>query len=92
MLGIPNIGLDDNVFELGIDSFGMGIIQSRLRAALRVAGLPEERLSNVNTKLLFGAGTVTKLAQSISSFLGGSAFPESDSPSAQDVLRLAPRI
>ncbi|KAI1376525.1 acetyl-CoA synthetase-like protein [Hypoxylon crocopeplum] len=79
-LDIPDIDPDTDVFALGLDSNGVTITISRLKAALRNYGVDEEALHGVNIGLMYSATTASVLAVTLSAFLLGGASEADDEP------------
>lgn len=66
-----DVGPDTDVFARGLDSNGVTITISRLKAALRNYGVPEETLRGINIGLMYSSTTADSLAATLSAFLSG---------------------
>ena len=88
ILGASSVDADATVFDMGLDSFGAGIAQSRIRAALRARGVPEQKLAAVNIGLIFSGTTISKLAQSLSLLLRDDISSDPNSSEAHEILDL----
>lgn len=78
-LELEDIGSDDDVFAHGMDSFAIATVSSRLKAALRTNGVPEDKLNDIGIRLIYERPTATVMAQKLNSMLSGKG-DGSDSP------------
>lgn len=89
-LEVENIGADEDFFSHGMDSFAVALVSSRLKAALRRAGVSEEALEQIGIRLTYQATTATQMAKALSSILakadGGSDTASSDDHQATQLL------
>ncbi|KAI0380733.1 acetyl-CoA synthetase-like protein [Hypomontagnella monticulosa] len=70
-LDTPDIDADTDVFARGLDSNGVTITVSRLKAALRNYGIPEDSLSGLGISLLYSSTTPRAVAAKLSAYLLG---------------------
>ncbi|KAI1772877.1 acetyl-CoA synthetase-like protein [Hypoxylon cercidicola] len=71
-LDAPDVQEDTDVFARGLDSNGVTITISRLKAALRKYGTSEDELRGLNIGFMYGATTAATLAVKLSAYLQGS--------------------
>ncbi|KAI0833042.1 acetyl-CoA synthetase-like protein [Hypoxylon sp. FL0890] len=71
-LDSQEIDADTDVFARGLDSNGVTITISRLKAALRNYGIPEEALRGINISLMYSSTTAHTLAATLSAYLTGN--------------------
>ncbi|KAI1414556.1 acetyl-CoA synthetase-like protein [Hypoxylon sp. FL1857] len=71
-LDTPEIDADTDVFARGLDSNGVTITISRLKAALRNYGIPEDTLRGINIGLMYTSTTARSLAATLSAYLTGN--------------------
>ncbi|KAI0112670.1 acetyl-CoA synthetase-like protein [Hypoxylon sp. NC0597] len=76
-LDTDEIHADTDVFARGLDSNGVTITISRLKAALRNYGIPEDTLSGLNIGLMYSSTTARTLAATLSAYLTGSGHGKS---------------
>ncbi|KAI2615947.1 acetyl-CoA synthetase-like protein [Hypoxylon sp. NC1633] len=82
-----DVGPETDIFARGLDSNGVTITISRLKAALRAHGVSEETLRGINMGLMYSATTARGLAPKLSTFLlggGGSSSSRRASHAAGD--------
>jgi thioester reductase-like protein len=65
-LDMESIGVDDDLFTLGLDSLAVYTVLARLKTVLRNYGVNGTQLEKVDTKLLYAASTVARLADQLS--------------------------
>ncbi|KAI0392366.1 hypothetical protein F5Y17DRAFT_436780 [Xylariaceae sp. FL0594] len=67
-------GLDpeEDLFAHGVDSLGISVALSRLRAALRNVGIADEKIQSIKNQLVYKSTTIRKLASAISAVLSGT--------------------
>ncbi|KAI8958908.1 acetyl-CoA synthetase-like protein [Daldinia sp. FL1419] len=76
-----DIDADTDVFARGLDSNGVTLTVSRLKAALRSYGIPEGTLHGIQISLLYSSTTARSLANTLSAYLGdGSSKNGTESP------------
>lgn len=83
-LDTTDINADTDVFARGLDSNGVTITISRLKAALRNYGIPEDTLSGINISLMYSSTTARTLAATLSSYLTGDSHGHGHSKSAAE--------
>ncbi|KAI1135705.1 acetyl-CoA synthetase-like protein [Hypoxylon sp. FL0543] len=80
-LDTQEIDADTDVFARGLDSNGVTITISRLKAALRNHGVPEDSLCGINIGLMYSSTTARTLAATLSAYLtGGAGTAEAEAP------------
>ncbi|KAI1104879.1 acetyl-CoA synthetase-like protein [Jackrogersella minutella] len=72
-LDTDELGADTDVFARGLDSNGVTITISRLKAALRNYGTPEDTLSGLGIGLMYSSTTARSLAATLSAYLLGDS-------------------
>lgn len=72
-LEYEDLGLEDDVFSRGLDSFATASLSSRLKAGLRAYGVSEEQLREIGIKLLYTATTPQQMADKLASMFSGAA-------------------
>lgn len=87
-LELEDIGPDDDVFAHGMDSFAIATVSSRLKAALRSIGTPEEKLNDITIRLIYERPTATQMAQKLHSMLSETGNGIDDSADAVNVVTL----
>ncbi|KAI2784911.1 acetyl-CoA synthetase-like protein [Daldinia loculata] len=76
-----DIDADTDVFARGLDSNGVTLTVSRLKAALRSYGLSEDILHGIHISLLYSSTTARSLAHTLSAYLGdGSGKDKAETP------------
>ncbi|KAI1391508.1 acetyl-CoA synthetase-like protein [Hypoxylon trugodes] len=86
-LDAPEVGPDTDVFARGLDSNGVTITVSRLKAALRDFGVEENVLQGIGISLLYCATTARTLSAAISAYLlNGGNGGEADDGGVADML------
>ncbi|KAI2464875.1 NAD(P)-binding protein [Annulohypoxylon bovei var. microspora] len=70
-LDTKDVDSESDVFARGLDSNGVTITISRLKAALRNYGVPEETLRGLNIGLMYSSTTARSLATTLSAYLLG---------------------
>ncbi|KAK6954711.1 hypothetical protein Daesc_004679 [Daldinia eschscholtzii] len=76
-----DIDADTDVFARGLDSNGVTLTVSRLKAALRSYGISEDILHGINISLLYSSTTTRSLANILSEYLSdGSNKVRSEDP------------
>lgn len=90
-----DIGIDEDIFARGVDSFGIMTVSSRLKAALRQHGVNEAKLKYVSVQTLYSASTIGSVAQTLSGILhehdtvgNPGAGRLATTPSGKEVLEL----
>ncbi|KAI1767436.1 acetyl-CoA synthetase-like protein [Hypoxylon sp. FL1150] len=72
-LDVPDVREDTDVFARGLDSNGVTITISRLKAALRNYGIPEDELHGLNIGFMYSATTAATIAVKLSAYLLGDS-------------------
>ncbi|OTB06160.1 hypothetical protein M426DRAFT_9976 [Hypoxylon sp. CI-4A] len=68
-LDASDVDDDTDVFSRGLDSNGVTITISRLKAALRKYGISEDQLQGINIGLMYSSTTARTLAATLSAYL-----------------------
>ncbi|KAI6085965.1 acetyl-CoA synthetase-like protein [Hypoxylon rubiginosum] len=79
-LDAPDVREDTDVFARGLDSNGVTITISRLKAALRNYGIPEDELRGLNIGFMYSATTAAHLAVKLSAYLLGDSAHGVEAP------------
>ncbi|KAI5919523.1 hypothetical protein F4810DRAFT_724576 [Camillea tinctor] len=66
------IGPEDDVFSLGLDSLASSILSARLKAAFRNYGVECEKLDLINNKLIYSATTIRRMAEALAALEAGN--------------------
>ncbi|KAH7310718.1 hypothetical protein B0I35DRAFT_78217 [Stachybotrys elegans] len=74
-VGDRQIGLDDDLISLGLDSLASFILLARLKAALRQFGVQGQQLDKVHPRLFYSSTTVRRMANSLSDLLTSKDAP-----------------
>ncbi|KAI1633994.1 hypothetical protein F4809DRAFT_652207 [Biscogniauxia mediterranea] len=67
-----DIGPEDDLFSLGLDSLSSSILSARLKAGLRNYGVESEKLDLINNKLLYSATTIRRMAEALAALVAGN--------------------
>ncbi|KAI1354717.1 hypothetical protein F5Y01DRAFT_272502 [Xylaria sp. FL0043] len=81
-----SINADDDLFSRGLDSLGISIALARLKAALRLHGVSDEKLQLIKNQLIYKGPTLAQMADAISSIVSSGTAEGSDSLVNQKTL------
>lgn len=80
---------DEDVFSKGMDSFAVATLAYRLKAALRKAGVTEEKLQSVDIRLMYTETTISHMAAKLASLLSiTNGYKACNSQGTDELLNL----